>query len=448
MKARIYSSGKGVECKASLVDVIPFTTDDTTENNIVNVFPQITKQEIIGFGGALTESSAFNYSMLGEQSKKNLVRAYFDPEQGLGYNFCRLSIHSCDFSPDPYTYVTDNDASLDTFSVEHDEQYLFPLIRDAKNTAGTDRLTFFSSPWSPPAWMKDSNNLFQGGRLLPEYSTCWAEYIARYILEYKMRGIRIAAVTVQNEPKAAQSWESCQYTAKEEAEFAVQHLKPVLDKHGLDYVHIILWDHNKERLYERAIDSLAITHAEETIWGFGFHWYSGTHFEQVALTADVFPNKKLIATEFCIGGRDGLQITSDDALRYAQELSGDLNNGACACVDWNILLDETGGPYHNRSYGCKAPVVYDKNKKILRYTPIFYAIGHFSSFIQRGAVRIGCSSFRDDLLCTAVRNPDGRLALVLTNTAAEDYSVNIRLSGNMTKVPIQGKSMLTLIIEE
>jgi glucosylceramidase len=295
--------------------------------------------------------------------------------------------------------------------------------------------------------MKDSGSLLRGGRLLAEYASCWAEYIVRYLLEYRKQGVEISAVTIQNEPHAVQTWESCQYTAEEEAEFAVRHLRPTLDRNGLSDVGIILWDHNKERLYQRACDSLSVPGAAQAVWGIGFHWYSGSHFDGIALTAAAFPEKKLIATEFCLGGREGLEVTVDDALRYARELAGDLKSGACACVDWNVLLDEKGGPYHDRGFGCKAPVIYDKIRKALHYTPIFNAIGHFSRFIERGAVSIGASVFREDLLQAAVRNPDGKVVLVLANTAAEDYAVNIRLPEETAEISICGKSMLTVVME-
>ena len=448
LTADIFSSGKGMERTATFVGNVAFEENDQVEWNVISIEPAVERQEILGFGGAMTESAAYVYSLLDEETKRTFIQAYFDPNEGLGYNFCRLHIHSCDFSLEPYTYVEENDVQMRTFSVERDERYILPLVRAAVTTVG-ERLTLFSSPWSPPAWMKDTGRIERGGRLLPEYYAAWAAYVGNYLLAYRKKGIRISAVTVQNESHAVQTWESCQYTAEEEAEMAVRYLKPEFRARGLDDVPILVWHHNKERVFSRAVQIFSNSKARETIWGIGFHWYSGTHFPQLSMTAEMFPEKKLIATEFCLKKEPEQNVTSAMGFRYAQEISGDLNHGACACVDWNILLDEKGGPYHWRERGgCAAPVIYNTQAKTICYTPIFHTIGHYSRFFNRGDHIIGSSSFSENVYCVASKDAKGSIKLVLANTSVQDLELHIRIAAKTATVPIQGESMLTLVIRD
>ena len=216
------------------------------ENNIVIVYPEIEYQEIIGFGGALTESSGFVFSKFPEDVKNKFIKDYFS-EQAIGYNFCRLPIQSCDFSLSSYCYL-DID-SLDNFSIKRDTEYIIPLIKAAQKENPT--LKFISSPWSPSTFMKTNNNMCHGGKLKENYKKLWAQCICKYIQEYAKEGIKIDYITVQNEPDATQIWESCLYTADEEADFALNYLLEELNKNKL-YTKVMIWDHNKERVYLRA----------------------------------------------------------------------------------------------------------------------------------------------------------------------------------------------------
>jgi len=140
---------------------IPFLPDGLTERWVVNLYPDRRYQEILGFGAAFTEASAYNYSRLGRENQKKIVEAYFDKERGLGYNFCRTQIHSNDFSLDEYTYTDENDEALETFSIARDRKLIIPFIKAAKEAASDLRL--FTSPWSPPRWMKDNKEFNNGG---------------------------------------------------------------------------------------------------------------------------------------------------------------------------------------------------------------------------------------------------------------------------------------------
>ena len=427
-----------------------FERDPAAENMVINLYPDVEFQRIIGFGAAFTETSAYQFARMSGKTKAKIIKLYFDPKEGLGYNFCRTHIHSCDFACSRYTYVEDDDKELKTFSIERDRKYILPFIKAAQKTAGKD-LWLFASPWSPPAWMKSNGEMCHGGRLLDEYYKTWARYFVRYLEEYKKEGVPFFGVTVQNESIAWQTWESCIYTAKEEAVFVTKFLKPALKAAGFGDVKVMIWDHNKERVYERARDSFAVPGAKDDIWGVAFHWYSGQHFDALDLAHNAFPDKPLLLTEYSVGERYGETAacphTSWKGVEtYANELIGDFNHHMAAETMWNLLVDETGGPYHDRTGGSRAQIVVDPEKDEIFIDPTYYAIAHFSRFVKRGAVRIGTSCFKDSIDVTAFKNPNGDLAVVALNHGTESEEFRLRMEAVTAPVKVPGRSLTTFVI--
>ena len=444
-KVKIFASS--ANSKEMLVEQegIIFERDFETENLLINIYPEFRYQKVLGFGSALTETAAYNFSLLSPDLQQKLAELCFG-KSGIGLNFCRTHIHSADFGLIEYTYVEDGDVDLRTFDISRDRLYVLPMIKAARRVNPDLRL--FASPWSPPAWMKDSKKVIQGGRLLPEFYPTWAKYFSRYLEEYKKEGVDFFAVTVQNEPKAVQTWESCIWTGKEEGEFAANFLRPTLDKDGFGETKIMIWDHNKERVMERARESMSVPGAEKAIWGVGFHWYSGDHFDNLRMAHELYPNKPLISTEFCLGGSiKGGENNWSDVEKYANELICNFNNFMAAPVDWNLIVDsETGGPYHNRDGGVKAQVYVDANKKNFILGPLYYTVGHFSKFIERGAVRIGSSSYNDAVKAAAFSNPNGDIVVVVLNRTETDVTPKIRLNNCTAEFKLPAKSLQTLII--
>jgi len=448
-KAKVLLSQEGAAKMLIPHQNVSFKKDVETENMVINIFPEIHYQEIIGFGGAFTETSAYNFSRMSEKNKREIIDAYFSKEKGLGFNFCRTHIHSCDFSLDRYTYVEENDKELKTFSIDRDRKYIIPYIKAAMETA--DGLYLFASPWSPPAWMKSNNDICHGGRLLDEYYGTWAKYFVKYLIEYKKEGIEFFGVTVQNEAKAGQTWESCEFTAEEEAVFAHKYLKPELEKAGFGDVKIMIWDHNKERVYDRARDSFMVPGAKEDIWGIAFHWYSGDHYAGLDMVHEAFPDKPLILSECSVGGSrgetaPGAHSSWNGVEIYASEIINDFNHYMAASVVWNMIVDENGGPYHDREYGCKAQIVVNPETDTMCIEPIYFSVAHFSKFIKRGAVRIGNSTFSDDVKTTAFQNPDGEIVVVVLNCTNNTKNVFLRLNDNTAEVTLPGKSLATCVI--
>jgi len=360
-------------------------------------------------------------------------------------NICRTHINACDYSVEEYTYVKDGDVDLKTFSIEREKKNILPMIKMARKT--NPDLWLFASPWSPPAWMKDNNSMLHGGRLLPKYYQTWANYFSRYLEEYRKEGINFFGVTIQNEAKAVQTWESCIWSGKEEGVFAAKFLRPTFDKKGFGGIKIMIWDHNKERVMERARESMSVPGANKAIWGIAHHWYSGDHFDNLRMTHELYPDKPLLATENSGGGSViGATNWWNSVERYAKEAIGDFNNFTTAIVAWNMILDQEGGPVNNRSLGSGAPIVVDTATKEYTVRSTYYAMGHFSKFIERGAVRIGSSSYNDAVKVAAFSNPNGEIVVLVLNTTEKEATPKIRLNDCTSEFKLPAKSLQTMII--
>lgn len=410
-----------------------------------------TFQTMVGIGGAITDAAAETYAKLPKALQQEFLKAYYSKTEGIGYTLARTHINSCDFSSSSYAYVKDNDKELKTFNIAPDEKYRLPLIKAATAMAG-GKLPLYVSPWSPPAWMKDNNNMLRGGKLLPEYRQAWANYYIKYIQELEKRGLPIWGLTVQNEPMAVQTWESCIYTAEEERDFIKEYLGPTLHKAGMGDKKLIAWDHNRDLIYQRASTILGDKEASKYVWGIGFHWYetwtkSDMQFYNLRNVKEAFPGKELIFTEGC---KEKFDIDSvynwSLGERYGHSMINDFNAGTAAWTDWNILLDETGGPNHVKNL-CFAPIHADTKAKKLIYTNAYYYLGHFSKFIQPGAKRIITSSSRDILQTTGFINPDGKVVIVVMNATDNDLPYQLWLKGNAAKTVSKAHSISTFVVE-
>ena len=387
----------------------PKVYQEKLENQIINIYPEITYQTIIGFGGAFTEATGVSIKKLPSDKQDKIIKEYFSKE-GLNYSIGRLPIGSSDFSLNSYSYS--NKADLSDFSVEKDNNYIIPIVKSTQKI--NPNIQFFASPWSPPKFMKSNKMLVLGGKLLEKYNQTWANYLVKYVNSYKNEGITINYMTVQNEPNALQIWESCLYSAKEEANFAINYLSPTFKENNIN-TKILIWDHNKEKLFSRVMQELNNNKALDAISGIAFHWYTGDHFENISLTHESFPGKLLIHTEGCTGySKFNQNDEIKNAEMYGHDILGDLNNGINAYIDWNLVLDNKGGPNHKLNY-CNSPIMINKEATDYIKNLTFYYIGHFSKYIYSGAKRIAFSKYTDNIEVTAFKNPDNSIAVVLLN---------------------------------
>lgn len=415
----------------------------------VFVDPDFKYQKIIGIGGAITDASAETLYKMPKAKQKEILEAYYG-KSGIGYNLVRTTMNSSDFSSGSYTYVKDNDVSLKSFDISHDEKFKIPMIKEAQKLIGKD-FTFYFSPWSPPAWMKSNKSMLKGGRLENQYYQPWANYYIKFIQEYEKRGMPIWGLSIQNEPMATQTWESCIYTADEEREFLTKNLGPTLWKNGYKDKQVIIWDHNRDLMYQRATTTLNDPLAMKYANGIGYHWYetwtkSKPLFNNLVETQKAFPDKFLIFTEGCKEQFKFDQIY-DVSLGelYGRNMINDFNNGTAAWTDWNVLLDETGGPNHVGNF-CFAPIIADTRTGEVHYTYEYYYIGHISKYVTKNSQRIGTSSNRDFLLATTFMNPDGKMVTVVMNESDNDADYNLWIEGKSARLNAPAHSIQTVIL--
>lgn len=293
--------------------------------------------------------------------------------------------------------------------------------------------------------------MLRGGKLLPEYSQSWANYYTKFIKAYEKEGIPIWGITVQNEPMATQKWESCIFTAEEERDFLKKYLGPTMAREGLADKKIVVWDHNRDLMFHRANVIFDDPEAAKYAWGMGFHWYEDWSgglpmYENVGLVQKAFPNKNLLFTEGCAESFDATRYQFWGlGEEYGRSMIHDFNNGSVGWTDWNILLDEKGGPNHVGNF-CFAPVHANTQDGSLIYTNSYYYIGHFSKFIRLGAKRIGSAASRSQLLTTSFLNKNGKIAVIVMNQSDKKLDYNLCVGKNAAVVSIPAHAIQTLVL--
>ena len=452
-KISVYTTADSTEYRLSPMGTLSFKEMGQPFETQICVFvdPSKTFQTFLGIGAALTDASAETFAKLSKEKQQEFLQAYFDKEKGIGYTLARTNIHSCDFSSGSYTYVNDSDKDLKSFTVEHDKQFRIPFIKDAIKAAG-GKLTMFVSPWSPPAWMKDNNDMLHGGKLKPEFYQSWANYYAKFIKAYSKEGIPVWGLSIQNEPMAKQTWESCIYSAEEERDFLKNFLGPTMKREGLADKKIIVWDHNRDLIYQRAQTYFDDPAAAKYAWGIGFHWYepwSGGEpmFDNVALVNKAYPDKNILFTEGCAESFNASRYNHWGlGEMYGRSMIHDFNSGAVGWTDWNILLDEKGGPNHVGNF-CFAPMHADTKTGNLIYTNSYYYIGHFSKFIKSGAKRIISSASRSQLITTSFKNTDGSVVVIVMNQSNNKTPFFIWINGKAAETTALAHSINTYVIK-
>lgn len=397
----------------------------------IRLFPKVRYQTFYGFGTCMSDGNAAAAMGLDENMREEAVRLLFSTDRGNGYVFCRVPMGSNDFSTCDYVCVKEGDADLKTFNIREDKRNIIPVLTLAQHFSPSLRLMV--SPWSPPVFMKTNANRLQGGKLRPEYYDAWAEYFAKFISAYSSEGLITEFVTIQNEPQAVQTWESCIWTGREEGEFATAFLRRHLDNSGLDSVKILFWDHNRDLVILRAEATLGVPGAREALDGIAHHWYAGDNFAQLRGFHQLYPEMLIVESEFCSGPNKGRTSMPygvwDDLELYAHEVIGNLNNYTNVIFDFNSFLDTKAGPFHNRNIGGIPSIVVDAKNKRITPQPHYYAMGHFSRYIRPGAriILSSCSSENSDIEMTAAENEDGSIVCVILNSSDNNRSARLFL---------------------
>ena len=437
------------------------------ESNVINLYPDFAFQTIEGFGGAMTESSAYLLSRMDEETQNQALQDIFGPD-GLHARFVRVPIASCDYSLEEYQAVADPiaDPDLATFSIDRDRKYVLPMLKKAIEISA-EPISVLMSPWSPPYQWKTAPKIAKndaavygamgmpvpeeipqrnhGGSLKPEYYGSWAKYVVKYLQAYLDEGIPVTMLSLQNETVAATTWDSCVWTPEESKTYLKDYLYPEMKKAGLtDKIGIFIWDHNKERAFEWA-ETIIDAETDHMVAGIAFHWYSGDHFEALRMLRERFPKKKLLLSEACIEfSKYSAEDNLANAQKYAHDIIGNLNEGMSVFLDWNLVLDELGGPNHVKNF-CDAPYLFDTARKQLVERELQSYIKHFSHYIETGAVRIGVSRYTDKLEITAFQE-NSKIVFVLLNRTQEAIPAFIRLNDTCAGLIAASNSIATGVV--
>lgn len=498
-----YTTDRG-ETAIATMNLIPIdettNTEHIVESQVIGIYPNYTFQIFDGYGCSLTESACYLLSNMDAATRKDALRQWFGPS-GMDAHFVRVHIDSCDYSLSEYQAVADPiaDPSLHTFSIARDRQFIIPVLKEAMELA-EHPISVLLSPWSPPAQWKTPPEMTQndaavyggeqgdlidltqpgrcfGGRLKPEYYASWAAYLVKFINAYLDEGINVTMLSIQNEAAAATSWDSCLWTGEQERTFLKDYLYPALRDAGLtDTVGVFIWDHNKERMLEHIDEFMSDPEAAAEIDGFAYHWYTGDHFEALAMLHNAYPDKVLMHSESCglhIPGKVGaLDYTDEqiaampdsdyktmlltttpnemdykDATDYAHDIIGDLKHGMQRWIDWNMIVDRQGGPRHTPG-GFAAPIVAEDDGSY-SLTITYQYLREIAQTIRPHAMIVGSSSYSRDVEVVAARNIDGTLGVVLLNQSDHDINVNIRMSGMLfADVPLPARALSTVLITD
>jgi glucosylceramidase len=461
-----------------LQSITPLRSYAKTEHTL-SINPEKTYQTIIGFGSSFTEAGAHALSELSGDKRAEVLNSYFSPE-GAHLSLTRTHIASCDFSLKNYTYApVAGDVELKHFSIEPDYKWLLPMIQDALKVEGAD-FKIVASPWTCPPWMK-TNNHWNGGELKKEYYSVFADYFIKYLEAYEKEGVSIWGLTPTNEPLGNNSsWESVHFTAEEMREFIGDHLGPKLEASRFDPT-IWAFDQNRDHeLMHWANTILGDEKASAYVDGMAVHWYQSTvdvGGENLDTLHTTFPNKGIIHSEGCldsIGNDEPIgDMLEDDwywraeatdwgffwagdksqhpkyrpFYRYVRDLIQGFNHHLNGWIDWNMVLNTRGGPNHAYNF-CGAPILVDSGKNSAYYTPIFYAIKHFSKFVRPDAKRIDIQSKADSpLWSTAFVNVDGSIVVVVFNPSEEPTSTTFQVKGHRKfKFEIASQALQTIVL--
>jgi glucosylceramidase len=407
--------------------------------------PGSAKQQILGFGGAMTDATCYVLSQLTENERRDVMHDLFAPDQ-MALNVCRTCIGSSDYSRSAYTFDESDqpDPELKKFSIDHDKAYILPVLRDAREV--NPELFLFSSPWSPPGWMKTGGSML-GGAMRKHSFEPYAQYFLKFLEAYQAEGVPIDAVTVQNEVDADQDGRmpACQWGQEYEIEFVKGYLGPVLRKAG-NPTKIWVLDHNYN-LWGRAIAELSDPAAYEFIDGIAWHGYAGG-VSAMTRVHNAFPQKNAYWTE---GGPD---ITAPDYqtdfTNWADTFNGILRNWARSITSWNMALDEKGNP-NIGPFSCGGVITVDNATHKITRSGQYWAFAHYSKHVRRGANVIATNGVGGDATQTAAgsvshagfRNPDGSFVVVLANRGPEKR-IQLVLGSSFLEIELPADSVHTL----
>jgi len=403
---------------------------------VVELDPEKKYQEILGFGAAFTDAACYTFNRLDPAAREKLFHELFHPSE-MGLNVCRTCIGSSDYATEMFSYDEgEPDPEMTRFSIAHDQAYVLPMLREARKQ--NPDLFLFSSPWSPPGWMKAGGSML-GGSMRQKYFPPYAQYFVKFLQAYAAEGVKVQAVSVQNEVDTDQDGRmpACAWPQEYEMGFVKSHLGPALEKNGLS-TKIWILDHNYN-LWGRAVAELDDPGVHKYCNAVAFHGYVGTA-DQMSKFHQAYPDAQIYWTE---GGPD--YTTPDyatDWVNWGQTYTDILRNWAQSITGWNLALDERGRP-NIGPFPCGGMVTIHSQTREITQSGQYWAFAHFSRHIRRGARRFESSGKAQGVEHVALENPDGQNIVVLSNKGGAT-TVALKLGDASAEVPLPADSLTTL----
>ena len=408
----------------------------TPTSDQVQLNPSIKFQEILGFGGAFTDATCYTFNQLAPSAREQLFHELFNPSE-MGLSTGRICVGSSDYSTKVYSYNDgEADPDLTRFSIDHDREYILPMLRQARQV--NPDLFLFSTPWSPPGWMK-SNNSMLGGSMRNHYFPAYAKYYLKFLQAYAAEGVPVQALTSQNEVDTDQDGRmpACLWGQEYEIQFVRDHLGPLVESTG-QQTKIWILDHNYN-LWGRVLDSLQDDKLRRYVNAVAWHGYYGTP-DMISKVHDAYPDAEMHWTEGGPDYTDPGYLT--DWCKWGGIFSDVLNNWCRSITAWNMALDEHGRP-NLGPFPCGGVVTINSQTREITRSGQYWAFAHYSRVIRRGARRFGSQSSAADLRHVALENPDGQQVLIVTNTGPAK-TIELRLANMAASVPLKENSVTTL----
>lgn len=420
----------------------PLTPLKISESNIATIEVDDSEkyQVMDGFGFALTGGSAIHINAMDTNAKSKVLNELFGKgENSTGITYLRVSIGASDLSDRVFSYNDlpegETDPGMKRFSLEPDRKDLIPVLKQILDI--NPQIKILGSPWSPPVWMK-TNGKSKGGSLKPEYYDAYALYFVKYIEEMISEGIRIDAITIQNEPLHPGNNPSMYMPAGEQASFIKKSLGPAFEKAGID-TKIIIYDHNPNRV-DYPIEVLNDPEVRRYVDGTAFHMYEGK-VDAISEVHKAHPDKNLYFTEQWIGAPGNF---ADDLRWHVRTLIiGATRNWCKNVIEWNLAADPNQDPHTDGGCTkCLGALTIDGN--IVTRNPAYYIIAHASKFVDYGSVRIG-SNIPENLPNVAFISPGGKMILIVLNDAKTSQIFQVNYRNKSIKANLNSGSVATFI---
>jgi len=408
----------------------------TPNTDQIRLNPNTKFQQILGFGGAFTDATCYTFNRLAPAAREQLFHELFHPSE-MGLSTGRICVGSSDYSTKLYSYDDgDPDPDLTRFSIEHDREYILPMLRQARQA--NPGLFLFSTPWSPPGWMKFNNSML-GGSMRNHYFPAYAQYYLKFLQAYAAEGVPVQALTSQNELDTDQDGKmpACIWPQEYEIQFIRDHLGPLLESSGQP-TRIWILDHNYN-LWGRVLCTLEDEKLRRYVNAVAWHGYYGTP-DMMSKVQDAHPEVEMHWTEGGPDYTDPGYLT--DWCKWGGTFSDVLRNWCRSITAWNLALDEHGHP-NIGPFPCGGVVTINSQTKEITRSGQYWAFAHYSRVIRRGARRFDSQSATVNLQHVALENPDGQQVLVVTNTGAA-RTIELRLANMAASVPLKANSLTTL----